>query len=165
MDVKAKSFFLKTAYYRSFWFIIAGIIGFIVCMNSLTKKIDDYPKVVGVIKHTQLRWNDAPFDIELEGKKWFSIYYRKIFPVLQEKAVKGKQVMIWHNKKNNIEQLMVEGEIIYPYTKANWLWIVLMTFSLFLSVGNVIYIIKYPSDAEGKESISEIGSDNKENSN
>ena len=151
MDAKTKSFFLKSSYYRSYGFIIAGIIGFIFSLNSLTKTIDDYPKITGIINHSQVRWNDAPFDVQLKGK-WFSVYYKKMFPILKEKAIPGKEATIWYGENNLIEQLMVEEEIVYPYSKATWLWIILMAFGLFVSGGNIYYLIKYPFHSEGKES-------------
>lgn len=154
MDAKTKSFFLKSSYYRSYGFIIAGIVGFIFSLNSLIKTIDDYPFVQGKIVDAHLRWNDAPFSIKLESNlnNWYRIYYREMFPILKEKAIPGKEATIWYGENNLIEQLMVEGEIVYPYSKATWLWIILMAFGLFLSGGNIYYIIKYPFHAEGKES-------------
>ncbi|MCT4638742.1 MAG: hypothetical protein N4A72_13665 [Bacteroidales bacterium] len=150
MDTKTKSFFLKSSYYRSFWFVFIGIIIFFYSINNLNKTADDYPIVEGNITHTQIRWDDAPFDIKVNDR-WYSIYYEKMFPVLTEKAIVGKRAKIWYNENNNIEQLIVDGEVIYPYSKATWLWIVLMIFGLFMSLGNVYYIIKYPSHAKGKE--------------
>lgn len=151
MDRKTESFFLKISYYRSFGFIIAGIVGFLFSLNSFTKTIDVYPQITGIINHSQVRWNDAPFDIQVKGK-WFSIYHKKIFPDLKEKAVPGKRATIWYGDNNRIVQLIVEGEIVFPYSKATWLWFILMAFGLFLSGGNIYYIIKYPFHSEGKES-------------
>jgi hypothetical protein len=74
-----------------------------------------------------------------------------MFPVLKEKAVKGKKATIWYSEDHLIEQLKVEGEIIYPYSKATWLWIVLLVFGVALAGGHFIYIIKYPKHAEGKD--------------
>ena len=72
-----------------------------------------------------------------------------MFPILKEKAIPGKEATIWYGENNLIEQLMVEEEIVYPYSKATWLWIILMAFGLFLSGGNIYDIIKYPFHAEG----------------
>jgi len=153
MNKKTTSFFLKTSYYRSLGFILAGILMIIYSLNNLTKDIDDYPKVNGIIKNAHLRYNDAPYSINLNTKpeNWYRIYYRKMFPVLKEKAVKGKKATIWYSEDHLIEQLKVEGEIIYPYSKATWLWIVLLVFGTALTVGHFIYIIKYPKHAEGKD--------------
>lgn len=150
MDAKTKSFFLKTSYYRSYWYILAGIIGFIICLKNITKEVEDYPKVSGRIIHSQIRWHNTPFDLELEGKRWYFIYYKKLFPVLKEKAVKGKQATIWYDKKNKIQQLIIENEMVYEYDNATWFWIFFMAFCIFLSVGNVVYIIKHPAHARGK---------------
>lgn len=151
MDKKTTSFFLRTSYYRSFGFILVGVLMIIYSLKILTKDIDDYPKVNGVIIHTQIRWGDMPYDIKLKNELWFSIYDKDMFPVLKEKAVKGKKATIWYSDDHLIEQLKVEGEVIYPYSKATWLWIVLLVFGAALAVGHFIYIIKYPKHAEGRD--------------
>lgn len=153
MDTKTKSFFLKSSYYRSFWLIAIGIIIVFYSINNINKTVNDFPIIEGRITDTHLLWGDAPFSLKLDTNKdnWYRVYYRKIFPVLTEKAIVGKSAKIWYNENNNIEQFIVDGEVIYPYSKATWLWIVLMIFGLFMSLGNVYYIIKYPSHAKGKE--------------
>lgn len=153
MDAKNKSLFLKSAYYRSFGFIIAGIVGFIFSLNSLIKTVNDYPFIQGKIVDAHIRWNDAPYSIKLESNlnNWYRIYYRKVFPILKEKAVPGKEATIWYGEGNLIEQLVVEDEVVYPYSKATLLWIILMAFGLFMSVGNIYYLVKYPHHARGEE--------------
>lgn len=147
---KLKSFFLKSVYFRSFGFIIAGLTGFLFSLNSLLRTVDDYPKVTGTIIHSQIRWNEVPFDIKINDS-WFSIYYKKKFPELLEKAIPGKSATLWYGENNIIEQLIVEDEIVYQYSKPTLVWIILMTFGLIMFFGNIYYIIKFPQHAKGKE--------------
>jgi hypothetical protein len=138
-------------YVRAFGLIIAGIIGVVFCLTAITKSIEDFSHIKGVISKSQLRWNKAPYDIQINNKKWFFVYYKKYFPILREKAVEGKKATIWHDESNRIKQLKIEGEIIYPYNKPIWMYLILGAFGLVLAVGNIIYVIKYPSHLEGKD--------------
>ena len=144
MNTETTSFFLKTSYYRSFAFIIGGIAGLIFSFHNLTKTINDFPVIEGKISVAHLRWNDSPYSIKLNKNtdSWYRIYNRKMFPILQKKVIAGKRATIWYNKDNIIMQLKVDGELIYPYKKTVWLWVLLILFSLILSIGNIIYIVK-----------------------
>ncbi len=150
---KTTTLFLKTSFYRSYGFLMIGILMFIFSINNLNKTIDDFPWVKGKIIESHLRWNKAPYSIKLNSNKksWFRIYDKNLYPILKEKATKGKRATIWYNDDHLIEQLQVEGEIIYPYSKATWLWVIVMLFGIGLSVGNIVYLIRYPSHAEGKD--------------
>lgn len=150
MDKKTTSFFLKTSYYRSFGFIIFGVLMTLYSLNNLTKSIDDYQKIKGEIKDV-FSYDDYNIKLNTKPKTWYSISYRKYFSVLEKKAIVGKKVTIWYDQSYRIEQLKVEGEVIYPYSKATWLWIVLLVFGAALAVGHFIYIIKYPKHAEGRD--------------
>jgi len=150
MNKTSTSVFLKTSYYRSLGFILAGVLMIIYSLNNLKKSIEDYPIIKGQIKDI-FNYDDYNIKLNTKPKTWYSISYREYFPVLAEKAVEGKKVTIRYDQSNRIEQLKVEGEIIYPYSKSSWLWIVLLVSGTALAAGHFIYIIKYPKHAEGKD--------------
>lgn len=155
MGKNFKSIIYIVAYYRSLLILIPiNLIAAILCVINLNKTLDNYPKVEGVISTAHLEWNKAPFNIKLEEypKQWYVVYPRKYYSILQEKAIPGKNAIIWYDPEdNNIEQLIVEGEILRPYHKSIGLWLILFSVSLLITLFNVIYIIRNPSHAKGEK--------------
>ena len=153
-----KSIIYIVAYYRSLLILIPiNLIAAILCIVNLNKTIDNYPKVEGIISTANLEWNKAPYNIKLEEypKQWYVIYPSEYYSILQEKAIKGKHATIWYAPiDNNIEQLIIDGEVLRPFHKNIGLWLILLLVSLLITLFNVIYIIQNPSHAKGEKGYS-----------
>ena len=151
--MKSNSFFYVTSYYRSIIAILASLGLIFYCVSEMGKKIDDYPKVSGVIVKAHLFWNRSPFTvcINSQPKQWYDIYPEKYYPILKEKVIPGKQAIIWYSPKNNrIKKLVVEGEELKPYEKSIGVYIGFLIAGVLLLIVNFLYILRNPSHAKGK---------------
>ncbi|MFA8435131.1 MAG: hypothetical protein ACEPOZ_11495 [Marinifilaceae bacterium] len=147
-----ESFFLRSSFYRSiFVFIPMGFLMVFYGIKELKETINDFPKVEGVITSAKLYWEKSPYSIELFDNQWYDIYEKKYFRVLKEKAVKGKKAEIRFDAgDNSVEQLIVDGEILFPYCKCKTFWIVFIGIGCAIITGNFTCIVKFAKHGEGK---------------
>lgn len=154
---KVNSIFYYISHIRSLLFGLSGLLIVLYSINNLNQHLEDFPVTKGEIFFSNLRWDDKPFDIKLENKNglvWYSVYHRsKYFPILQEKAIKGKQATIWYNPEDrSIEQLVVEDELIVPYDKSVGVHVFFIIVGLACFVGTIVYFYKIISNKEESKS-------------
>ncbi|MDR1349149.1 MAG: hypothetical protein LBJ63_12115 [Prevotellaceae bacterium] len=137
---KLKEFIFKTSYYRAFGFMLSGLSGAIGCFNEITNTVNNFSYIEGKIDYV---FSIYPLKVKLENsRKLYKIYGKKLSQTLKSMKIKGKDAIIWYNKKNRIVQLIIDENMIFKYSHPLWLW-GLMIFGLFLFVGHLIYIINF----------------------
>lgn len=149
--------------YSYLWTIFKGlpfgigsiIIGISLLLNT-PSDVDDLQKVEGKIewhgvKSMYLKKLDVTGDVYTVkiGSKYFYHSMNKIREILENEipaAFKNNDnVVIWFDENNKIEQLSINGKIVVSY-KPHGTAIFFICFGVLITIGAIIYAIKYKSD-------------------
>lgn len=149
----------KISYLRAIFIILpTGLGSLFVGIQGLSTSEESLPKYTGTVKDIYIgqAYSDLSDDytktliITFKNDKEFKTTITDYISLIKKNIDKGDIVAIWTYRNNNgIRQLMVQNELLIPYSSHPWINILFLVIGIAFTVIAVGYLITTPEDLLG----------------